>query len=144
MRAMISRAFAYTCPRRAHSHSLYSVLITGAAGQIGYSLTPLVANGTVFGLDQPVILHLLGALAAFSALCESASHWMRSVSAQISRPPRRHSMVRRLLTFRSVLQIAAIARCVSVCAIYYILRSLRRSYNHAAFVQRFVHSSQTC
>jgi len=35
------------------------VLITGAAGQIGYSLIPLVASGQVFGADQPVILHLL-------------------------------------------------------------------------------------
>jgi len=35
------------------------VLITGAAGQIGYSIIPLVANGSVFGADQPIILHLL-------------------------------------------------------------------------------------
>jgi len=35
------------------------VLITGAAGQIGYSLIPLVANGDVFGKSQPIILHLL-------------------------------------------------------------------------------------
>jgi malate dehydrogenase len=35
------------------------VLITGAAGQIGYSLVPLVASGQVFGPTQPVILHLL-------------------------------------------------------------------------------------
>lgn len=35
------------------------VLITGAAGQIAYSLIPLVARGDVFGPDQPVILHLL-------------------------------------------------------------------------------------
>jgi malate dehydrogenase len=34
-------------------------LITGAAGQIGYSLIPLVASGQVLGPDQPVILHLL-------------------------------------------------------------------------------------
>ena len=33
--------------------------LTGAAGQIGYSLIPLVASGQVFGADQPVILHLL-------------------------------------------------------------------------------------
>ncbi|CAG2184133.1 unnamed protein product, partial [Oppiella nova] len=32
---------------------------TGAAGQIGYSLIPLVASGQVFGPNQPVILHLL-------------------------------------------------------------------------------------
>ncbi len=35
------------------------VLITGAAGQIGYSLIPLVCSGSVFGCDQPIILHLL-------------------------------------------------------------------------------------
>lgn len=35
------------------------VLITGAAGQIGYSLIPLVCKGDVFGPQQPVILHLL-------------------------------------------------------------------------------------
>ncbi|CAL8471685.1 g11227 [Coccomyxa elongata] len=35
------------------------VLITGAAGQIGYALAPRVASGTMLGPDQPVILHLL-------------------------------------------------------------------------------------
>lgn len=35
------------------------VLITGAAGQIGYSLIPLVASGEMLGPNQPVILHLL-------------------------------------------------------------------------------------
>lgn len=35
------------------------VLVTGAAGQIAYSLIPLIAKGDVFGSDQPVILHLL-------------------------------------------------------------------------------------
>ena len=35
------------------------VLITGAAGQIAYSLVFAVANGDVFGKDQPIILHLL-------------------------------------------------------------------------------------
>ncbi len=32
---------------------------SGAAGQIGYSLIPLVCKGDVFGPAQPVILHLL-------------------------------------------------------------------------------------
>jgi len=41
------------------SHPSIRVLITGAAGQIGYSLIPLVASGAVFGEDQPIILHLL-------------------------------------------------------------------------------------
>ena len=35
------------------------VVITGAAGQIGYSLVYMVASGYVFGPDQPVILQLL-------------------------------------------------------------------------------------
>jgi len=34
------------------------VVITGAAGQIGYSLLPLVAKGGMLG-DQPIVLHLL-------------------------------------------------------------------------------------
>jgi len=35
------------------------VVITGAAGQIAYSLIYQVASGYVFGEDQPIILHLL-------------------------------------------------------------------------------------
>lgn len=35
------------------------VLITGSAGQIAYSLIPIVARGDVFGRDQPIILYLL-------------------------------------------------------------------------------------
>ncbi|KAJ5077226.1 malate dehydrogenase [Anaeramoeba ignava] len=35
------------------------VCITGAAGQIAYSLIFKVANGEVFGIDQPLILQLL-------------------------------------------------------------------------------------
>lgn len=35
------------------------VLITGAAGQIAYSLVFMVARGDMFGPDQPVLLHLL-------------------------------------------------------------------------------------
>jgi len=35
------------------------VIITGAAGQIGYALLPLIASGQMFGTDQPIILHLL-------------------------------------------------------------------------------------
>ncbi|GAB2290498.1 hypothetical protein Dimus_024775, partial [Dionaea muscipula] len=34
------------------------VLVTGAAGQIGYALVPMIARGTMLGPDQPVILHL--------------------------------------------------------------------------------------
>ncbi len=35
------------------------VAVTGAAGQIGYSLLPRIANGEIFGLDTPVALRLL-------------------------------------------------------------------------------------
>src|SRR5437868_4739693 len=35
------------------------VAVTGAAGQIGYSLLFRIASGAVFGTDQPVILHLI-------------------------------------------------------------------------------------
>lgn len=35
------------------------MLLTGAAGQIAYSLVFMVARGDMFGADQPVILHLL-------------------------------------------------------------------------------------
>ena len=35
------------------------VLVTGAAGQIAYSLILQIGKGDVFGPNQPVILHLL-------------------------------------------------------------------------------------
>jgi len=35
------------------------VAVTGAAGQIGYSLLPRIASGDMLGDDQPVILQLL-------------------------------------------------------------------------------------
>ncbi|MDP6520757.1 MAG: malate dehydrogenase, partial [Planctomycetota bacterium] len=35
------------------------VAVTGAAGQIGYSLLPRIANGEMFGPDQPIILQLI-------------------------------------------------------------------------------------
>ena len=35
------------------------VAVTGAAGQIGYSILPRIAAGEAFGRDQPVILQLL-------------------------------------------------------------------------------------
>ena len=36
-----------------------TVAVTGAAGQIGYAITPMICNGDMFGPDQPVKLHLL-------------------------------------------------------------------------------------
>jgi len=35
------------------------VVVTGAAGQIGYSLIYMVASGSVFGENHPIILQLL-------------------------------------------------------------------------------------
>src|SRR5438105_13076750 len=37
------------------------VAVTGAAGQIGYSLVPRIASGSMFGPQQPVILQLIEA-----------------------------------------------------------------------------------
>src|SRR5882724_9003084 len=37
------------------------VAVTGAAGQIGYSLLFRIASGAMFGADQPVILQLIEA-----------------------------------------------------------------------------------
>jgi malate dehydrogenase len=44
------------------------VAVTGAAGQIGYSLLFRIASGEMFGKDQPVALHLIEIPAALGAL----------------------------------------------------------------------------
>ena len=44
------------------------VAVTGAAGQIDYSLLFRIASGAMFGLDQPVILHLIEIEPALPAL----------------------------------------------------------------------------
>lgn len=44
------------------------VLVTGAAGQIAYSLLYSIANGDVFGKAQPVILHLFDITPMLTAL----------------------------------------------------------------------------
>ena len=44
------------------------VAVTGAAGQIGYSLLFRIASGSMLGPDQPVILHLLEITPALDAL----------------------------------------------------------------------------
>ncbi len=44
------------------------IAVTGAAGQIGYSLLPRLASGAVFGSDQPVELHLIEIEPALKAL----------------------------------------------------------------------------
>lgn len=35
------------------------MLVTGAAGQIAYSILPMICRGQLAGEDQPIILHLL-------------------------------------------------------------------------------------
>jgi malate dehydrogenase len=44
------------------------VTITGAAGQIGYSLLFRIASGAMLGADTPVILQLLEVTPALGAL----------------------------------------------------------------------------
>jgi malate dehydrogenase len=44
------------------------VVVTGAAGQIGYALLFRIASGSMLGPDQPVILHLLEVTPALGAL----------------------------------------------------------------------------
>lgn len=44
------------------------VLVTGAAGQIGYALAPMIARGAMLGPEQEVILHLLDISFAAEAL----------------------------------------------------------------------------
>src|SRR5881392_2721399 len=44
------------------------VAVTGAAGQIGYSLLFRIASGEMFGPDQPVTLHMIEIPAALNAL----------------------------------------------------------------------------
>ena len=44
------------------------VAVTGAAGQIGYSLLFRVASGEMFGPDQPLTLHLIEIPNALGAL----------------------------------------------------------------------------
>src|SRR6266566_5432194 len=50
------------------SRSPVRVAVTGAAGQIGYSLLFRIASGAVFGPEQPVVLHLIEIEPALSAL----------------------------------------------------------------------------
>jgi malate dehydrogenase len=70
--------------KRRHLHNVASknfmsktpirVAVTGAAGQIGYSLLFRIASGAAFGPDQPVIMHLIEvpdekAMAALHGVC---------------------------------------------------------------------------
>src|SRR5438067_12580086 len=44
------------------------VAVTGAGGQIGYSLLFRIASGSMFGPEQPIILHLIEIEPALPAL----------------------------------------------------------------------------
>src|SRR5690348_17386417 len=50
------------------SHTPLRIAVTGAAGQIGYSLVFRIASGAMFGPNQPVILHLIEIEPALPAL----------------------------------------------------------------------------
>jgi len=48
----------HICPNKILKHPI-KVTVTGAAGNIGYALCFMVAQGRLFGNDQPVSLTLL-------------------------------------------------------------------------------------
>ena len=54
------------------------VTVTGAAGQISYSLLFRIASGAMLGPDQPVILHMLEITPALGALQGAVGWWMVS------------------------------------------------------------------
>ncbi|ORZ31616.1 lactate dehydrogenase/glycoside hydrolase [Catenaria anguillulae PL171] len=56
-----------TTPTNAQCEPL-RVAVTGAAGQIAYSLLHMIASGQVYGPNQPIILHLLDIEPALDAL----------------------------------------------------------------------------
>ena len=50
------------------------VVVTGAAGQIGYSLVYMIACGSVFGDEQPLILQV--SISPTFYMCKKLSHFM--------------------------------------------------------------------
>ncbi|GAB4819783.1 hypothetical protein N2152v2_006829 [Parachlorella kessleri] len=50
------------------SKSPKRILVTGAAGQIGYAILPMIARGAALGPNQPVIIHMLDIEPAAQAL----------------------------------------------------------------------------
>ena len=57
---MLAGYFTHSVRRRQHSEQTpVKVAVTGAAGQIGYSLLFRIASGALFGPDTPVELRLL-------------------------------------------------------------------------------------
>src|SRR5213596_3007352 len=53
--ALLSEVFVANCTMK----TPIKVAVTGAAGQIGYALLFRIASGQMFGLDQPLRLHLI-------------------------------------------------------------------------------------
>jgi malate dehydrogenase len=53
---LISNQLQGACPYK--KKDPVRILITGASGNIGYALSFMIAQGRMFGADQPVILHL--------------------------------------------------------------------------------------
>jgi malate dehydrogenase len=53
--ALLKKAFVANCTMK----TPINVAVTGAAGQIGYALLFRIASGQMFGLDQPLRLHLI-------------------------------------------------------------------------------------
>ncbi len=58
----------YSTNEKSMSATPIRVAVTGAAGQIGYSLLFRIASGAMFGPNQPVILHLIEIEPAMAAL----------------------------------------------------------------------------
>src|SRR5947199_5915745 len=65
---VVVSAFPYSRPLKIMSTTPIRVAVTGAAGQIGYSLLFRIASGAMFGPNQPVILHLIEIEPALPAL----------------------------------------------------------------------------
>ncbi|XP_057743879.1 malate dehydrogenase, cytoplasmic-like [Arachis stenosperma] len=58
----------YMCGLLHQEKEPVTVLVTGAAGQIGYALVAMIARGAMLGPNQPVILHMLDIEPAAEAL----------------------------------------------------------------------------
>jgi len=53
---------------KSHAKPVLRVFVSGAAGQIAYSLLPLIAAGQVFGPQTEIYLHLLDITPAMGVL----------------------------------------------------------------------------